>query len=69
MTYIVYRLKNGKMWDVDNACWINKLPNDSMINVIDLVSSDGVSDEAYLRKTLSFYGYPLGELNKKTTTK
>lgn len=69
MAGIIYKLADGRLWDVDSAAWIasamtideqgQEIPQG---NIIELVSSDGKSDTEYLAKTLAFYDYPLGEL-------
>ena len=69
MDDVIYRLADGRLWDVKNARWIEPIMTANEIggetpqgDVIDLVSADGQSDEEYLAKTLAFYDYPLGEL-------
>lgn len=64
MENIIYRLADGRMWDVAKVCFIDAEEAAACVGakVIDLVSAEGVSDETYLAKTLAFYGYPMGEL-------
>lgn len=55
----IYKLADGRLWDTAKADWTDDKPGG---DVICLVSAEGVSDEAYLARTLAFYHYPLGEL-------
>ena len=65
----IYRLADGRLWDVRKAAWIDPVmttdehgQETSRGEVTDLVSADGKSDVDYLAKTLAFYDLPLGEL-------
>ena len=73
MQELIYRLADGRLWDVRAAHFMDTAsptvisdlgqnPEVSEDNVVDLISAEGRSDEAYLAKTLEHGGYPLGEL-------
>ena len=69
MADIIYKLADGRLWDVDKAQWIDPAmtadeqgQETPQGDVIKLVSAEGKSDPEYLAKTLAFYDYPLGEL-------
>ena len=62
MRQFLYQLTDGRLWDVNNASYIN---HDNGAEVVKLRTSEGVADETYLIRTLRFYGYPLGELTEK----
>ena len=63
MRQFLYQLADGRLWDVNNASYINN--HDNGAEVVKLRTSEGVADETYLIRTLRFYGYPLGELTEK----
>lgn len=60
----VYRLSDGRLWDIAAGAYVEEVP--AGFEVIDLVRAGGEADEAYLIRTLEFYGYPLGELAMKS---
>lgn len=62
-TGIVY-CTSDKYWDVDSASYVSKVDSNKMI--VKLFYNNELADEAYLIKTLEFYGYPLGELTEKS---
>lgn len=64
MENIIYKLADGRLWDVQGAAWLPEAGRAAYSGeeVITLVSAEGRSDESYLAETLAFYGYPLGEL-------
>ena len=69
MDNTIYRLLDGRMWNVNAARWIDpatSLSADGQSgnggNIINLISADGKSDVEYLAKTLAYYNFPLGEL-------
>ena len=69
MDKIIYKLADGRMWNVSMAQWIDPatpLSADEQSgnggDIINLISADGKSDIEYLAKTLAYYDYPLGEL-------
>lgn len=61
---IIYRLSDGRLWSVARACWLEGEQDavDEGARLVTLVNADGESDEAYLARSLEFYGFPLGEL-------
>lgn len=62
MNCIHYRLADGRVWSVEDACFIDPdaIPEGS--EILFLKNADGVSDAAYLARTLAFYGEETGEL-------
>ena len=69
MRNVIYELTDGRRWDTGSARFLGSgepLPDNS--SLIPLISGEGVSNEAYLIRTLTFYNYPLGELASDGTT-
>ena len=73
MQDLIYRLADGRLWDVRAARFMDTAsptvisdlgqnPKISEDNVVDLISAEGRSDLSYLIQTLEHGGYPLGEL-------
>ena len=54
-----YKIANERVWDVDSASFAESIPEAA--NVIELRHDGKPADEAYLRKTLEFYGYTVGD--------
>ncbi len=64
MERIVYEIAGGKLWDVDAARYVEAAPEGA--ELIHLRTAEGDDSEAYLIRTLEFYGYDLGELTDKS---
>lgn len=60
MEDIVYQLADGRYWDTQSAAYIDTLPDGAA--VIPLYANGYPAGEAYLLRTLRFYGFPLGGL-------
>lgn len=56
--FLFYRISNGRIWDIEKAKFTTDFDE---AKTVDLQSSGGLADEAYLRRTLEFYGYPVGD--------
>lgn len=56
--FLFYRISNGRIWDIEKAKFTTDFDE---AKTVDLQSSGGLADEAYLRRTLEFYGYPGGD--------
>lgn len=54
-----YKIANERVWDVDSASFAESIPEAA--NVIELRHDGKLADEAYLRRTLEFYGYAVGD--------
>lgn len=54
-----YKIANERVWDVDSASFAESIPEAA--NVIELRHDGKPADEAYLRQTLEFYGYTVGD--------
>lgn len=54
-----YKIANERVWDVDSALFAESIPEAA--NVIELRHDGMPADEAYLRQTLEFYGYAVGD--------
>ena len=53
-----YRISDGRIWDISNACYTETFDEESTVSL----HSDGrPGDESYLKRTLVFYGYPIGD--------
>ncbi len=59
----VYQLSDGRLWDVDGACFVEIATNDA--EIVQLYADGKPAGEDYLIRTLRFYGHPLGELVDK----
>ena len=57
---LVYRIENGRLWDVDAACFIETAPEGA--EIVQLYADGKLAGEGYLIRTLRFYGHPLGAL-------
>lgn len=55
---LFYQISDGRLWSVDDACFIDALPEGATATV--LSRAEGPADADYLRRTLEFYGYPVG---------
>ena len=62
MENVIYRLEDGRLWDTEKGAWTLEKGIGDPREIVPLISASGQSDEAYLAKTLAFYGFPLGEL-------
>lgn len=56
----VYEINDGRIWDVEKAAFVDEMPESA--EILSLSNADGDIDVDYLRETLLFYGYDLGEL-------
>lgn len=55
---LIYQIADGRLWSVDNARFIDALPEGATATVLSRAS--GPADADYLRRTLEFYGYTVG---------
>ena len=55
---MMYQLSDGRLWDVDAAQFMNQAPEGA--EIIPLYADGNPAGEDYLRRTLEFYGYPVG---------
>ena len=55
-----YRLADGRIWDTARACFVSSVPEGA--TVVPLHDGTTPAGVEYLRKTLAFYGLPLGEI-------
>lgn len=53
-----YMLADGRIWNVARACFVDSVPDGGP--VIPLYDGETPANVEYLRKTLEFYGYPIG---------
>lgn len=60
MEYIVYQLADGRYWDTQNAAYVD-VPQEGR-SIVPLYANGHPAGEAYLLRTLRFYGFPLGGL-------
>lgn len=58
MSDIIYQIADGRLWSVGDARFIDALPEGATATVLSRAS--GSADADYLRRTLEFYGYPVG---------
>lgn len=56
--FLFYRISNGRIWDIEKAKFTTDFDE---AKTVDLQPSGGLSDEAYLRRTLEFYGFLVGD--------
>lgn len=56
--FLFYRISNSRIWDIEKAKFTTDFDE---AKTVDLQSSGDLADEAYLRRTLEFYGYPVGD--------
>lgn len=56
----VYQLSDGRLWDVDAACFVETAPDGA--EIVQLYANSKPVGEDYLIRTLRFYGHPLGAL-------
>lgn len=57
-----YTIDDGRIWDVDQAKFIASLPEGTLDeDVIQLWCNGHVGDVDYLKRTLVFYGYTIGD--------
>lgn len=54
-----YKIANERVWDVDSASFAESIPEAA--NIIELRHDGRLADEAYLRRTLEFYGFAVGD--------
>ncbi len=70
MQNINYRLANGDIWNTEKARYLEDPEKENLEDfggrLIDLINSNGQSDEAYLIRTLECYNLPLGCLVTKS---
>ncbi|MBD5608316.1 MAG: hypothetical protein HDQ93_05635 [Desulfovibrio sp.] len=63
MRRVIYELSDGRRWDTAAVRFLGSgEPNPDNSTVTPLISGEGLSDEAYLIRTLTFYNYPKGSL-------
>ena len=55
-----YKIASGKIWDVRGACFTEAEDLPAGAVVADLFQGGTPAGEDYLRRTLEFYGYPVG---------
>ena len=55
---MIYRIAGQRLWSTEKAKFISETEG---VDVIDLYRNGRPADEAYLRRTLDFYGYPVGD--------
>ena len=53
-----YRIADGRLWNIDAAHFVAEAPADAV--VCELYANGAPGDAAYLRKTLEYYGKPVG---------
>lgn len=53
-----YKISDGRLWDVDAAQFMDQAPEGA--EIIPLYADGNPAGEDYLRRTLEFYGYPVG---------
>ncbi|MCI7506821.1 hypothetical protein [Desulfovibrio piger] len=53
-----YEIAGGRLWDVDAARFVGQAPDGA--EIISLYADGKPAGEDYLRRTLAFYGYPVG---------
>lgn len=53
-----YEIAGGRLWDVDAARFVDQAPDGA--EIIPLYADGTPAGEDYLRRTLEFYGYPVG---------
>lgn len=53
-----YQISGGRLWDVDAAKFVDQAPEGA--EVIPLYADGKHAGDDYLRRTLVFYGYPVG---------
>ena len=53
-----YEIAGGRLWDVDAARFVDQAPEGA--EIIPLYADGKPAGEDYLRRTLEFYGYPVG---------
>ena len=53
-----YQISDGRLWDVDAAAFVAQAPEGA--EVIYLYADGKPAGEDYLRRTLAFYGHPVG---------
>lgn len=58
MGKFLYRLSDGRLWDVDAARFVAQAHEGA--EIISLYADGNPAGEDYLRRTLKFYGYPVG---------
>ena len=55
-----YRISSGKIWDIRGACFTEAKDLPAEAVVVDLFQDGTPAGEDYLRRTLEFYGHPVG---------
>ncbi len=55
---MIYRIAGQRLWSTEKAKFISETEG---VDAIDLYRNGRPADEAYLRRTLDFYGYPVGD--------
>lgn len=53
-----YRLASGKIWSIKEAKFVTEFDELSTVN---LIANGVMADEDYLKRTLEFYGFPIGD--------
>lgn len=55
---LIYQIADGRLWSANDARFIDALPEGATATI--LSRAEGPVDADYLRRTLEFYGYPVG---------
>ena len=55
-----YILNDGRIWDTNQACFIEATTEDPE-NIITLFANGKPAGVDYLKRTLEFYGFPIGD--------
>lgn len=58
MNDTIFQISDGRLWSVADASFIDTAPEGAEINV--LSRAEGPADADYLKRTLEFYGFPVG---------
>lgn len=53
-----YQISDGRLWDIEAAQFVDQAPEGA--EIIPLYADGKPAGEDYLRRTLAFYGYPVG---------
>lgn len=61
-----YIISDGRVWDIENACWVEECPDQS--RAVALQSGGKPAGADYLLRTLKFYDLPAGDLEYEVLT-
>lgn len=62
-----YKINDGRIWDVDLAKFISIIPTGTPEeDIITLIRDGKEGDVEYLKRTLKFYNFPIGDELKST---